>query len=119
MLGLRYPTDFRERRGPIFIVKGEAAFEALDGQGHMAIGLPDRDEPCLKKVGLLLAEEGRSAAPRDLIVLGSRLPAFDHEVVACRLNEILGVEVNVARVPEPFDDVAGWVAHGHTVTCVA
>jgi hypothetical protein len=103
--GLHYPVDYRERRGPVFIVKGEAAFHALDDRGSMAIGLPDQEQPCLRKVARLLGVERRT-----VVVVGTRVPAFDPVPVARVLGLMMDTEVRVTSVPAPFLDVPTWVS---------
>lgn len=103
-LGLHYPVDFRERPGPVYIVRGRAAFRALEARGHMVIGTPDRDEPCLYKVGRLLYGDGRL-----LIVVGSREPYVDPVPVARFLQTELDKAVLTRWPPEPYDNVAAWL----------
>jgi hypothetical protein len=102
--GLHYPVDFRERRGPVFIVKGLAAYRAFDVSGGMAVGLPDRDQPCLKKVARLLDDD-----TREIVVVGTRRPLLDPEEVACVLDRMLGRSVKAIRTPAPYEDVPTWL----------
>jgi hypothetical protein len=102
--GLHYPVDFRSRHGPVFVVQGRAAFRALDERGHLAIGLPDRDQPSLRKIDQLLGDDSR-----ELVVVGTWKPFCDAESIARVLGGIRRCGVKVIWPPEPFEDVPTWI----------
>jgi hypothetical protein len=103
-LGLHYQIDIGSRGGPVFIVRGRAAFAALDSRGHSVVGLPDRDEPCLRKVTRLLGE-----AARQVVVIGGSGPHRDPAPVARSLERLTGRRVKAQEIPAGFADVPTWL----------
>jgi hypothetical protein len=105
VVGVNYQVDAADRPGTIYIVRGRAAYRALDARGCRVIGLPRRMLPVLDKVARLL--EG---VDRDVVVLGSAEPPLDAAKTAVALSRLIDRPVGGRQIPAPYQGVVEWLA---------
>lgn len=103
---LRYPVNLPRRKGAFWIVRGTSAYQAMERAGYAVIGLPDRSQPSLRALQRLISP---LEASRAIIIVGARRPFLEPEPQAWALQRILGREVRVLQVPEPFESVQEWI----------